>query len=272
MAGRPFGVVVESPHQSPPGSREGDGVTSMNGRIANPTLPLRRLFRRRHLRAWLLVVCCVMSLALLGAVRARSTFRPVALMAVQQTPVYADWNEPPQAPRRQNDRVELGTLNQPAVRQLETPLPAGVELLKAAPAAPVVAAPVAAAVPVATAAAPAFRVPRPERAITGRKVRQMLMEVTAYCACKKCCGPRAQGITASGKHVSYNNGRFVAADTRLLKFNTNLIIPGYANNQPVKVLDRGGAIKGHKLDVFFHSHQEARQWGRQKLWVTVIED
>ena len=239
----------------------------MNGRIANSTPPLRRLFRRRHLRTWLLALCCVMSLALLGAVRARSTFRPVALMAVQEAPLYAEWNEPPQAPRQQNDRVELGALNQPAVRQLETPLPAGVELLKAAP-----VAPVAAAVPVATSAAPAFRVPPPERAITGRKVRQMLMEVTAYCACKKCCGPRAQGITASGKHVSYNNGRFVAADTSVLKFNTNLIIPGYANNQPVKVLDRGGAIKGHKLDVYFHSHQEARKWGRQKLWVTVVED
>ena len=246
-------------------------MTSMNGRIANSTLPLRRLFRRRHLRAWLLVVCCVMSLALLGAVRARSNFRPVALMAVQDAPLYAEWNEPPQAPRQQAERVELGALNQPAVRQLETPLPAGVELLKAAPAAPVAAAPVVAAVPVATSAAPAFRVPQPQRAITGRKVRQMLMEVTAYCACKKCCGPRAHGVTASGRHVSYNNGRFVAADTSVLKFNTNLIIPGYANNKPVKVLDRGGAIKGHKLDVFFPSHAEALKWGRQKIAVTVVE-
>ena len=267
MAGRPFRVVVESPHQSPPGCREGGGVTSMNGRIANSTLPLRRLFRRRHLRTWLLVACCVMSLALLGAVRARSTFRPVALMAVQERPLYAEWNEPPQAPRQQNDRVEFGALIAPTARNLETPLPAAAVPLKAAP-----AAPIAAASPVATSVAPAIRLPQPERVITGRKVRQMLMEVTAYCPCKKCCGPRAQGITASGRHVSYNNGRFVAADTSVLKFNTNLIIPGYANNKPVKVLDRGGAIKGHKLDVYFHSHQEARKWGRQKLWVTVIDE
>ena len=245
-------------------------MTSMNGRIANSTLPLRRLFRRRHLRTWLLALCCVMSLALLGAVRARSTLRPVALMAVQEAPLYAEWKEPPQAPRQQPERVELGALIEPAARKLETPLPAGVELLKAAPVPAPVAVPAPA--PVATAVAPALRVPRPERAISGRKVRQMLMEVTAYCACKKCCGPRAQGITASGKHVSYNNGRFVAADTSILKFNTNLIIPGYANNKPVKVLDRGGAIKGHKLDVYFHSHQEAREWGRQKLWVTVIDE
>src|SRR5688572_6523983 len=90
------------------------------------------------------------------------------------------------------------------------------------------------------------------------------MEVTAYCACKKCCGPKAQGITASGKRVSHNNGRFVAAD-RMYKFGTKLVIPGYADGKAVEVLDRGGAIKGNKLDVYFDSHQEARKWGRQKL-------
>lgn len=96
------------------------------------------------------------------------------------------------------------------------------------------------------------------------------MEVTAYCPCKKCCGPLAQGITASGKRVEYNNGRFVAAD-RSIKFGTKLIIPGYASGKPVEVTDRGGAIKGNKLDVYFHSHQEALNWGRQKLTVTVVE-
>jgi 3D (Asp-Asp-Asp) domain-containing protein len=97
------------------------------------------------------------------------------------------------------------------------------------------------------------------------------MEVTAYCACTRCCGPNAQGITASGKRVTHNNGMFVAADTRLLPFGTKLIIPGYANDQPVEVIDRGGAIKGNKLDVYFHDHQTAREWGRQKLIVTVVE-
>ena len=96
------------------------------------------------------------------------------------------------------------------------------------------------------------------------------MEVTAYCACKKCCGPKAQGITASGKRVSYNRGQFVAAD-RMYKFGTKLLIPGYGNGTPVEVIDRGGAIKGNKLDVYFDSHAEARQWGRQKLTVTIVE-
>ena len=96
------------------------------------------------------------------------------------------------------------------------------------------------------------------------------MEVTAYCACKKCCGPKAQGITASGKRVSHNNGQFVAAD-RKFRFGTKLLIPGYADGKAVEVLDRGGAIKGNKLDVYFASHSEAKKWGRQKLTVTIVE-
>jgi 3D (Asp-Asp-Asp) domain-containing protein len=100
--------------------------------------------------------------------------------------------------------------------------------------------------------------------------RVMLMEVTAYCPCKKCCGPKAQGITASGKHVSYNAGKFVAADTKVLPFGTKLDVPGYGS-APVEVIDKGGAIKGNKLDVFFPTHQEALKWGRQWVNVTVVE-
>lgn len=101
--------------------------------------------------------------------------------------------------------------------------------------------------------------------------RVILMEVTAYCPCPKCCGPDAQGITASGKDVSYNDGRFVAADTHVLPFGTRLQVPGYGDAQPVEVIDRGGAIKGQKLDVFFPTHEAALKWGRQKLEVTVEE-
>ena len=102
------------------------------------------------------------------------------------------------------------------------------------------------------------------------KLRTIRMEVTAYCPCTKCCGENAQGLTASGHDVSYNNSRFVAADTEVLPFGTKLVIPGYAGGA-VEVIDRGGAIKGNKLDVFFATHEEALQWGRQFIDVTVLE-
>ncbi|MBE0536260.1 MAG: 3D domain-containing protein [Phycisphaerae bacterium] len=93
------------------------------------------------------------------------------------------------------------------------------------------------------------------------------MRVTAYCPCAKCCGQWADGITANG-HRIVNGDRFVAADRRYV-FGTELIIPGYDNDRPVKVLDRGGAIKGDKLDVFFNTHQEALEWGVRYLDVKV---
>jgi len=104
----------------------------------------------------------------------------------------------------------------------------------------------------------------------GKHYRTIRMEVTAYCPCTKCCGENAEGITASGHDVSYNGGRFVAADTDVLPFKTKLIIPGY-HGAPVEVIDRGGAIKGNKLDVFFPTHQEALEWGRRVIDVTVID-
>ena len=103
------------------------------------------------------------------------------------------------------------------------------------------------------------------------RTRVVRMEVTAYCPCTKCCGPRAQGITASGKHVSHNDGKFVAADTRVLGFGTQLEVPGYANGLKVEVIDRGGAIKGNKLDLYFPTHEEALEWGRKWVEVTIVE-
>lgn len=99
--------------------------------------------------------------------------------------------------------------------------------------------------------------------------RVVWMLVTAYCPCTKCCGPRAAGITASGKDVSYNDGHFVAADTDLLAFGSVVRVPGYADNTPVEVIDRGSAIKGNRLDVFFPTHDQALVWGRRWMPVTV---
>jgi 3D (Asp-Asp-Asp) domain-containing protein len=147
----------------------------------------------------------------------------------------------------------------PKVIQTVAPLaaiPAPVDLLKPVSVAPPVAPP------------PHKHTLSPSTPKRGRVIR---MEVTAYCHCLKCCGPAAQGVTASGKLVNYNSGFFVAADTNVLPFGTKLIIPGYAENQPVEVIDRGGAIKGYRLDVYFPDHDVAREWGRRFVNVIVLE-
>ncbi len=86
--------------------------------------------------------------------------------------------------------------------------------------------------------------------------------VTAYCPCKKCCGRFSDGITASGKPAK---GKIVAAPEGI-PFGTWINIPGYGW---AEVLDRGGSIKGRRLDVLFPTHQEALVWGVQYLEIEV---
>ena len=91
--------------------------------------------------------------------------------------------------------------------------------------------------------------------------------VSAYCPLACCCGEYADGITASG-HVIQPGDKFVAAPKHI-PFGTMIDIPGYGR---VPVLDRGGAIVGNKLDVFFggpDGHQNALNFGRQILTVTI---
>ncbi len=97
--------------------------------------------------------------------------------------------------------------------------------------------------------------------------RTVQMRVTAYCPCEKCCGKSADWITASG-HKIQPNETFVAAGKQY-PFGSEMIIPGYNNNQPVKVLDRGSAIQDSRLDLFFPSHQKALNWGVKSLPVQI---
>jgi 3D (Asp-Asp-Asp) domain-containing protein len=93
------------------------------------------------------------------------------------------------------------------------------------------------------------------------------MRVTAYCPCPKCCGEYADGITADNHRIQ-DGDRFVAADKRY-PFGTELIIPGYNDSRPVEIKDRGGAIQGNRLDVYFDTHQQALEWGVQYLDVLI---
>ncbi len=107
----------------------------------------------------------------------------------------------------------------------------------------------------------------------------MTMEITGYCNCGGCCNwhrpylglgspvissgsnkgkPKKIGKTASGSTARYGT---VAADTSVLPFGTIVYVDGYGYG---RVEDRGGAIKGKKLDLWFPSHSAAMKWGRKK--------
>jgi len=104
-----------------------------------------------------------------------------------------------------------------------------------------------------------------------RRVRQITMLTTAYSPDEKSCGKWADGYTASGYSVWTNGMKLVAADTSILPFGTIVTIPGYHDGRPVPVLDRGGKIKGRRLDLLYPTHQAALKWGAQRLTVDVWE-
>ena len=104
-----------------------------------------------------------------------------------------------------------------------------------------------------------------------RPVKTVRMLTTAFSPDERSCGIWADGITASGYSVWTNGMKLAAADTSLFPFGTVLTVPGYNSGRPIPVLDRGGVIKGHRLDLLYPTHERALQWGAQRLDVTVWE-
>jgi len=59
----------------------------------------------------------------------------------------------------------------------------------------------------------------------------------------------------------------IAADTDYYPFGTRMYIPGWGWGV---VTDRGGDIKGpNRLDIFYRTHGQANEWGRQNVEVTI---
>lgn len=104
-----------------------------------------------------------------------------------------------------------------------------------------------------------------------RPARTIWMTVTAYSPDSRSCGDSADGITSSIHNVYTNAMKLVAADSRVLPLGSMISVPGYDDAHVVPVLDRGGAIKGHRLDLLFPTHAAARKWGVKHIPITVWE-
>jgi 3D (Asp-Asp-Asp) domain-containing protein len=117
----------------------------------------------------------------------------------------------------------------------------------------------------------------------GSRKEFVTLEATGYCKCGECCGWRRNllfqpvyaygpmegerkkiGETAAGTKAKKGT---IAADTNVFPFGTKMKIPGYGSGV---VEDRGGAIQGGKIDLFFKTHKQALEWGRQMVTVEVI--
>ena len=97
--------------------------------------------------------------------------------------------------------------------------------------------------------------------------------LTAYCPCTQCCGDFAgkiRGQTASGTMAQA--GRTIAAPKGVpFGLRVLALMPDGSQHVIGTVEDRGGAIKGNKLDLYFDSHAEALRFGVQQAEITFTE-
>ncbi len=101
------------------------------------------------------------------------------------------------------------------------------------------------------------------RASSFRTTKVIEMEATAYTA-HRSGGGTGTGRTASGMPAGYG---LVAVDPRVIPLGTVLYIEGYGM---AIAADRGRAIRGRKIDLYFSSRAQALQFGRRKVRVHIL--
>lgn len=83
-------------------------------------------------------------------------------------------------------------------------------------------------------------------------------ETTAYCCCRQCC-PSGQAVTYSG--TVPKAGHTISADIDVFPIGTKLQI----GDTVYTVEDVGSGVSGHRLDIYFDSHQQALDYGMKTV-------
>lgn len=127
--------------------------------------------------------------------------------------------------------------------------------------------------------------PAPQKPRLDPAWRPVWVEVTAYCPCKVCCGPQAQGVTANGTSVQNEPYNF-AGDRYWWPFGARVWVPlghGVLDNarksdRVFTVDDRGAALdkesrrkKIPRLDLRVREHWWAVQFGRKQFLIFVAD-
>ncbi|WP_071460875.1 3D domain-containing protein [Bacillus massilinigeriensis] len=95
--------------------------------------------------------------------------------------------------------------------------------------------------------------------------RTLTVSASAYTAnCRGC-----SGITATGFNLKKNpNAKVISVDPRVIKLGTRVYVPGYGY---AVAADKGGHIKGNRIDLFMSSHQRAINWGRKTVTIQILK-
>lgn len=95
--------------------------------------------------------------------------------------------------------------------------------------------------------------------------QEMTVTATAYTAnCEGCSGTTAMGIDL---HANPDK-KVIAVDPSVIPLGSTVEVEGYGT---AIAADTGGAIKGHKIDVFIPSKSDAINWGRKKVKIKVLD-
>jgi len=73
------------------------------------------------------------------------------------------------------------------------------------------------------------------------------------------------GATRTGSRARFG---IVAVDPALIPLGTRVYVEGYG---PALAADVGGAIKGRRIDLCFNTSSEARDWGRRRRRVWIVD-
>ncbi|AIE58984.1 3D domain-containing protein [Bacillus methanolicus] len=95
--------------------------------------------------------------------------------------------------------------------------------------------------------------------------KTITVKASAYTAtCKGC-----NGITATGLNLKKNSSiKVVAVDPKIIPLGSKVYVEGYGY---AIAADKGGRIRGNRIDVFMPSHSKAIQWGVKTVKVIVYK-
>jgi 3D (Asp-Asp-Asp) domain-containing protein len=118
-----------------------------------------------------------------------------------------------------------------------------------------------------TAAAPKEEVSTPKESAPTTKAagsKVVKVEATAYTAsCKGC-----SGITATGINLKKNpNLKVISVDPNVIPLGSKVYVEGYGE---AIAGDTGGAITGNRIDIFIPNKQDAINFGRKQVKVTIL--
>ncbi|WP_065410277.1 3D domain-containing protein [Pseudobacillus wudalianchiensis] len=104
---------------------------------------------------------------------------------------------------------------------------------------------------------------KPQAAVKAAKV--ITVKSTAYTAsCKGC-----SGVTATGINLKKNpNAKVIAVDPKVIPLGTKVYVEGYGQ---AVAADKGGAIKGNKIDVHVPNKAQASRWGVRTVKVQILK-